>query len=212
MAENEARLLSHPFFCCIYFQENLLFFPMPDRLTGRWEESDCSVFNHKVCSALFRNCNLKMSQGHTDVCAFSDYVHKTFMDLEQFGTILTRQAVSTWKLKVHILSSGLFSRYLWLDGWWTDKTHYTPMMEVETYFECRNCMFLWPWGDTWQRFCPILHLKLIVRFLSGKFSDEHCSWLCSTFSLKDAQFSSSKLVLLKTGTNGPLLCKKKLML
>jgi hypothetical protein len=50
------------------------------------------------------------------------------------------------------------------------------------------------------------------EILSGKFSDEHCSWLCSTFSLKDAQFSSSKLVLLKTGTHGPLLCKKKLML
>jgi hypothetical protein len=99
-----------------------LFFPVPDRLTGRWEESDCSVFNHKVCSALFRNFNLKMSQGNTDVCAFSDYVHKTFMDLEQFGTILTRQAVSTWKLKVHILSCRVVFK-VFVTGWLVDSLY-----------------------------------------------------------------------------------------
>lgn len=44
------------------------------------------------------------------------------MDLEQFGTIITRQAeflLENWRFTFWV--AGLFSRYLWLDGWWTDR-------------------------------------------------------------------------------------------
>jgi hypothetical protein len=169
MAENGARLLSHPFFCCIYCKQEIifsLFFPMPDRLTGRWEESNSSVFNHKVCSALFRNFNLK---GHTDVCAFSDYVHKTFMDVEQFGTILTRQAVSTWKLKVHILSCRVVFK-VFVTGWLVaDGLTILLWWNLIHTFECRNSIpFTIRFSDlkgTQQRFCLIQYLKLIERLI-----------------------------------------------